>query len=137
MQMTLEADYAVRIVYELASGGGRIDAGALAQASGVTVRFSLKILRKLVAAGLILSYKGAAGGYELAKAPGEISLCDIVEAIEGPIHIARCVKGDYQCTREQEGPCAFQCVFEKLSQNLRRELGGYTMDHFISKEEKV
>ena len=90
MQMTLEADYAVRIVYELASGGGRIDAGALAQASGVTVRFSLKILRKLVAAGLILSYKGAAGGYELAKAPGEISLCDIVEAIEGPIHIARC-----------------------------------------------
>ena len=118
MQMTLEADYAVRIVYELASGGGRIDAGALAQASGVTVRFSLKILRKLVAAGLILSYKG-------------------VEANEGPIHIARCVKGDYQCTREQEGPCAFQCVFEKLSQNLRRELGGYTMDQFISKEEKV
>lgn len=71
LQMTLEADYAVRIVYELASSGGRIDASALAEASGVTVRFSLKILRKLVAAGLILSYKGAAGGYEIGKkAPG-------------------------------------------------------------------
>ena len=67
LQMTLEADYAVRIVYELASSGGRIDASALAEASGVTVRFSLKILRKLVAAGLILSYKGAAGGYELTQ----------------------------------------------------------------------
>ena len=39
LQMTLEADYAVRIVYELASSGGRIDASALAEASGVTVRF--------------------------------------------------------------------------------------------------
>ena len=124
LQMTLEADYAVRIVYELASSGGRIDASALAEASGVTVRFSLKILRKLVAAGLILSYKGAAGGYELAKKPREISLCDIVEAIEGPIHIARCVKGDYQCTREKEGTCTFQCVFEKLSQDLRQQLTG-------------
>ena len=83
LQMTLEADYAVRIVYELASSGGRIDASALAEASGVTVRFSLKILRKLVAAGLILSYKGAAGGYELAKKPREISLCDIV-AVQVP-----------------------------------------------------
>ena len=129
LQMTLEADYAVRIVYELASSGGRIDASALAEASGVTVRFSLKILRKLVAAGLILSYKGAAGGYELAKKPREISLCDIVEAIEG-------VKGDYQCTREKEGTCTFQCVFEKLSQDLRQQLTGYTMDQFISEKEK-
>ena len=136
LQMTLEADYAVRIVYELASSGGRIDASALAEASGVTVRFSLKILRKLVAAGLILSYKGAAGGYELAKQPREISLCDIVEAIEGPRHIARCVKGDYQCTREKEGTCTFQCVFEKLSQDLRQQLTGYTMDQFISEKEK-
>ena len=145
LQMTLEADYAVRIVYELASSGGRIDASALAEASGVTMRFSLKILRKLVAAGLILSYKGAAGGYELAKSafpengvkkPREISLCDIVEAIEGPIHIARCVKGDYQCTREKEGTCTFQCVFEKLSQDLRQQLTGYTMDQFISEKEK-
>ena len=67
MQITLEADYAVRMIYELAADGGRTDGNALAQASGVTVRFSLKILRKLVAAGLVHSYKGAAGGYELAK----------------------------------------------------------------------
>lgn len=70
LQMTLEADYAVRIVYELASSGGRIDASALAEASGVTVRFSLKILRKLVAAGLILSYKARPAGMNCKKAPG-------------------------------------------------------------------
>lgn len=67
MQMTLEADYAVRIVYELASGGGRIDAGALAQASGVTVRFSLKILRKLVAAGSFFPIKVRPAGMNWRK----------------------------------------------------------------------
>ncbi|MDD3192930.1 MAG: Rrf2 family transcriptional regulator [Oscillospiraceae bacterium] len=135
--MTLEADYAVRIIYALAVGKRRIDAGTLAQMSGVTVRFALKILRKLVAAGLVISYKGAAGGYELARKPREISLREIVETIEGPIHMARCVKGDYQCTREKEGPCIFQCVFEELSQNLRRQLDCYTMDQFIEEKKKV
>ena len=136
MQITLEADYAVRIIHELAAAGGRTDGNTLSQTSGVTVRFSLKILRKLVAAGLVHSYKGAAGGYELAKEPDKISLCDIVEAIEGPIHIARCVKGDYQCTRQTEESCSFECAFEKVSQDLRRQLSGYTMDQFISEKEK-
>lgn len=136
MQITMEADYAVRIVYALAANGERMDAGMLAERSGVTVRFSLKILRKLVAAGLVRSFKGVAGGYQLAKEPEEISLCDVLEAIEGPIHIARCAKGDYVCTREKEGPCQFQCVFESLSQQLRARLGSYTMDQFIAKQER-
>lgn len=131
MQITLEADYAVRIVYALSVGKKRMDAGSLAQLSGVTVRFSLKILRKLVAAGIVCSYKGAAGGYELAKEPQQISLCDILEAIEGPIHIARCVRGDYACTREKVGECTFQCIFEEASRELRKKLQGYTMDQFI------
>ena len=89
MQLTLEADYAVRIVYTLAREQCRLDACALAEKTGVTVRFSLKILRKLVAAGLVRSYKGVNCGYEIAKDAKEISLLDIVETIEGPIHLAR------------------------------------------------
>ena len=132
MQITLEADYAVRIVYILAAQKTRLDAASLAEISGVTIRFSLKILRKLVGAGLVKSFKGASGGYEIAKKPEEISLCDILEVIEGPIHIARCIKGEYECTREKEdGQCMFQCTFEKVSQNLRNELKRYTMDQFL------
>ena len=66
MHITLESDYAVRIVYCLAQNGGRMEAAAIAEQTGVTLRFSLKILRKLVAGGLVKSYKGAGGGYELA-----------------------------------------------------------------------
>ena len=49
MHITLESDYAVRIVYCLAQNGGRMEAAAIAEQTGVTLRFSLKILRKLVA----------------------------------------------------------------------------------------
>ena len=63
MHITLETDYAVRIVYFLAQSGERVDAGRIAEETGVTLRFSLKILRKLVSGGVVMSYKGAKGGY--------------------------------------------------------------------------
>ena len=65
MHITLESDYAVRIIYCLAMAGCRMDAKRIAEDTGVTLRFSLKILRKLVAGGFIVSYKGTKGGYEL------------------------------------------------------------------------
>ena len=94
MYITLEADYAVRIVNCLAKNGSRMDAKALSAATGVTLRFSLKILRKLVAQGIVRSYKGTQGGYELARAPQEIPLGEVIETVEGPITISRCVGGD-------------------------------------------
>ena len=54
MHITLEADYAVRIVQVLAQSNKRLDAKTISEMTGVTLRFSLKILRKLVAAGIIM-----------------------------------------------------------------------------------
>ena len=79
MHMTLETDYAVRIVSCLVTAGRRMDAKSIAEETSVTLRFSLKILRKLVAGGIIKSYKGTQGGYELAREPKEISLNDVIE----------------------------------------------------------
>ena len=78
MYITLEADYAVRIVDCLARNAIRMDAKTLAAHTGVTLRFSLKILRKLVAEGIIRSYKGTQGGYELAIPAQEISLGRVI-----------------------------------------------------------
>ena len=58
VHITLEADYAVRIVQVLAQSNKRLDAKTISEMTGVTLRFSLKILRKLVAAGIIRSFKG-------------------------------------------------------------------------------
>ena len=94
MYITLEADYAVRIVDCLAQHQMRMDAKSLSAATGVTLRFALKILRKLVAEGIVRSYKGTQGGYELARPAGEIALGEVIEIVEGPIVISRCVGHD-------------------------------------------
>ena len=83
MHITLETDYAVRITGCLAAEKSRLDAKTIAEKTGVTLRFSLKILRKLVAGGIVKSYKGAQGGYELAKAPKDVTLRDVIDSIEG------------------------------------------------------
>lgn len=125
MHITLESDYAVRIVHCLARDGGRMDAKRIAQGTGVTLRFSLKILRKLVAGGLVRSYKGTKGGYELARDAGEISLCDVIEIVEGPFSLSRCVGEEgYSCSRDGGGPsCRFRQVYAEISEEVRKRLG--------------
>lgn len=125
MHITLESDYAVRIVHCLAQGGGRMDAKKIAQGTGVTLRFSLKILRKLVSGGLVRSYKGTKGGYELARPAEEISLCDVIEIVEGPFVLSRCVgEQSYSCNRDGGGPsCRFRQVYAEISEEVRKRLG--------------
>lgn len=131
MNITLEADYAIRIVHCLAVNSRRMDAKHISEVTGVTLRFSLKILRKLVGAGLIKSFKGTQGGYELAKKPEEISLADVLETIEGPYNLNRCGAGDFICTRVKDKPCAFQKVFCEISKDVRERLDAVKFSELI------
>lgn len=142
MQLTLESDYAIRIIAVVAEGWSdpqngentasvRMDAKSISDISGVPLRFSLKILRKLVAGGLVKSYKGTRGGYELAKAPNEISVLDVVEITEGKVHINRCISKDFICTRPNEGPCKFKKCFDDISAEIRTSMQKITFDRFI------
>ena len=72
MHMTLEADYAVRIVEFLAVNPGRADAKTISERTSVTLRFTLKILRTLVSDGIVRSYKGAKGSLILHQKPPEL-----------------------------------------------------------------
>ena len=128
MHITLESDYAVRIVQCLARNGTRLDARRIAEETGVTLRFSLKILRKLVTGGLVCSFKGTKGGYELARPPREITLCDVIETVEGPYALSRCVgEPDYRCNRNPDGSCCkFRRVYAEISDMVRRRLGQVT-----------
>ena len=127
MHITLESDYAVRIVYCLAQNGGRLDAASIAEQTGVTLRFSLKILRKLVAGELVKSYKGAGGGYELARDPHEISLYEVIEQVEGPYAISRCLNEEgYDCNRNRQAclECKFVRIYADISAMVRKRLEG-------------
>ena len=97
MRFTMETDYAIRIVYSLAKAGKRMDAKSIAEESDVTLRFSLKILRKLVAAGIVKSFKGTQGGYEIGRPLDEISLYDVIRTVEGDYVLTRCQESGHGC----------------------------------------
>ena len=80
-------------------------------------------LRELVAEGLVCSFKGAKGGYTLAKSPEEITLRQVIELVEGPYMLSRCQKEEYSCGREH---CRLHSIYEKISEDVRRELESYT-----------
>lgn len=130
MHITLEADYAVRIVGCLAQEKRRMDAKAISDVTCVTLRFSLKILRKLVASGIVRSYKGVQGGYELARELSEISLKDVIEAVEGKYVLSKCLSDGYECSRGMSGKCCFQRVFSEVSSMVEKKLEEYTFDRF-------
>lgn len=130
MYITLESDYAIRIVGCIKKENKRIDSKAISEKTGVTLRFALKILRKLVANGIIKSYKGTQGGYELAKAPSDISLMDIIETVEGKYYFSRCLNEDCGCNRGMSGVCQYQKIFNEISEIVEEKLNSYTFDKF-------
>ena len=127
MYINLESDYAVRIVSFLCRDGMKYDAKTIAENTGVTLRFALKILRKLVAAGIVKSYKGTQGGYKIAKPADEITLLDVIETMEGRYCFSRCLNEEHSCGDWCSGMgCKVQRVYSKITDQVREELSKVT-----------
>lgn len=132
MRITHEADYAIRVTCCLAFSGDKVGAKQISESTGVTLRFALKILRKLIQADIVKSFKGASGGYMLNRSPNEISFGEIIEAIDGTIAINHCLTGEFDCTRvAQKENCNFRRVFGAVNQRLREDLYQITLDQFM------
>ena len=104
---------------------GHVKAEALARAQSIPLRFLEQILLDLKHAGLVASQRGAEGGYWLAKPPGEISLADVIRAVEGPLANVRGVRPE---ELEYEGAAtALRDVFVALRANIRAVLEDVTL----------
>jgi Rrf2 family protein len=106
MQITRQADYAIRAVMYLATlkTGQRAATSQVAQEKNIPPSFLAKIISQLSIAGLLHTSRGARGGVTLARAPGEITLLDVVEAIDGPITLNECVGDDGMCSFSPDCP---------------------------------
>lgn len=126
MFLNNETDYAIRIVSCLAKQSERIDAATIAEQTGVTPRFTLKILHRLVQGGVVRSFKGNKGGYVLARPSAEITLLQVVELIYGPLTLSRCHSdGSCGCTHPN-GFCDFKDVFSDVTDYMRKKLSEVT-----------
>ena len=96
MRITAKADYAVRAAIELAGAGaaGPVKAEQISEAQGIPLNFLENILAELRRAGIVESRRGAAGGHLLARPAAEISLADVIRAVEGPLANVRGISPD-------------------------------------------
>jgi Rrf2 family protein len=106
MQITRQADYAVRAVFYLAQMGPerRAATSQIAEVQRIPPSFLAKIVSQLSVAGLLQTSRGARGGVSLAKPPEQISLLEVVEAIDGPILLNECVLNSSVCIFGEDCP---------------------------------
>lgn len=103
----------------------------------VPLRFALKILGKLAGAGLVNSFKGNKGGYELGRAADKITLLDVISAVEGPCLLSRCLCDTEEggcCNRGASGCCVFQSEFDRISRMVNQELAKVSFADMLARE---
>lgn len=88
----------------------------IAEEYNIPVELLAKVLQRLAKKGLIVSQNGPKGGYQLAKEPVDISVGEIVRAIEGPIQMMECNQNDHQCVQIQK--CSVRSPLTKIQQNI-------------------
>ena len=134
MRITLESDYALRIITAMASYNCITDAKTISQDTSVTIRFTLKILHKLVQGDLVESFKGVNGGYKLKTTPENITLKRVIELIDGPIAIARCLDTEESCSLNcDKSACDYHHIFDIISIELASKLNKITIKDVIDK----
>jgi FeS assembly SUF system regulator len=128
MRLSSLADYAVVTMAAAARhcGQAQINAGQLAEETGIPLPTVQKLVSKLSAAGLLRSVRGAGGGFKLARPAAAVSLADVIEAIEGPIAMTSCVEtGKHDCALE--GSCKVQPHWAVVNGAVRGALAGVSL----------
>jgi Rrf2 family protein len=135
MEITKAADYGLRAMYRLGQSPMSVSAliGDIANEMNIPAQFLHQVMPRLVKAGLVRSRRGARGGYRLAKQPGEISLLQIVQAIDGPIYINRCLFDHEDCTMDEY--CPIRPVFQDAQDALRKVLDDSSLADLIVRKE--
>jgi len=106
MQITRQADYAVRAVLYLAEidADGRAPTSKIAEDMKIPPSFLAKIVSQLSVAGVLATSRGARGGVALARSPDQITLLEVIEAIDGPITLNECVPDRSSCVFGKDCP---------------------------------
>ncbi len=128
MRLLRETEYALRALRYLATlpEGRVVPASQLAKTCGLPREFLSKVLRRLVRAGLVRSSRGRSRGYGLSRSPSEISVREVLEAVEGPDYFRRCVFWDARCSDDR--PCLLHRVWAGVRPQLLEALDRLTLD---------
>lgn len=126
MQLTRQADYAIRALLHLSEQEEKnvVQTKQIASKEGIPEKYLPTIMRTLARAGLVRTVRGNQGGVRLARQPGDINLREVIEAIEEPIVLNRCLRDGSECTREEY--CPVHPVWDRIQQSMTEKLESTT-----------
>jgi FeS assembly SUF system regulator len=126
LRISKMTDYAIMVMVELhASRGEVLSAHALAERSHLELPTVSKVLKLLVNTGLVDSYRGANGGYSLERNAQDISVAEIIAAIEGPIAMTECSVEEGLCA--QESICSLRGNWQRISIAVAKAMEGVSL----------
>lgn len=122
VRMSKLTDYAIVLLTLLAADGSAAPHNAREVAARAHLPFPVvsKILKALARSGLLVSHRGARGGYALARRPEEISVAEAISAMEGPIALIECAAGPGHC--QQESTCEIRSPWQRVNELIRDRL---------------
>jgi len=126
LQLDRKADYAVRatLVLARAHGMGRRKVRQIARIMDIPERYLPQVMSPLIQAGLVQTTSGPDGGYELSRRPKDVSLLEVIEAVDGPLEGDRCLLQGGPC--DWERVCPVHDAWARAHRVLARELGRTT-----------
>ena len=140
MMFSTRAEYGVRVMAHLArrEDDSPVSLGSIAEAEGLPLAYLEHLAQRLRRAGLVESRRGARGGYSLARAADEVTMAEVVEALEGVIAPIECITaspdGALVCAREGEpghDPCPTKLLWTRVQGSIVRTLGDLTLADLV------
>ena len=131
LRVTKLTDYATLVLATLAEAPGRVHSAAeLAERARLELPTVSKVLKPLAHAGLVAGFRGATGGYKLARPAAQIALIEIVEAIEGKLGLTECSGEHSNC--EYEPHCGTRGHWHKVNEVIAGALRGVSLAEMLS-----
>jgi Rrf2 family protein len=132
MKFSTRSSYGLRAIIHLAKNYGRkpLSLAKIAKAEKISQAYLERLFSRLKKAGFVNSSKGMAGGYQLAKNPAKISVFELIEALEGPISVFRCIVGKGKVACEVK-ICPSARVYQKVQRAIITSLKSMTLKDLI------
>lgn len=135
MRISTRSEYAVRVLLELGMRNGEeVSLHDVAQRWRISLDYLEQLMPPLKKAGLVRSRRGAKGGYAVAKPLDDITVADILEALEGPVKVMDCLRDETACWAS--GACAIQDTLQEVRQAIDGVLRGVTLADLVEKQQR-
>jgi len=133
MKFSTRTTYGIRAMIRLArnSGQGAMPLSYISESENISLGYLERLFSKLMAVKLVVSEKGAAGGYKLSKSPKKINLYDIVSALEGKLSLFHCISGEKELSCKRGCECGASTVLTKVQVAIKNTLRKIKLSELI------